>query len=466
MKKVIFLLFLVSSLFAVQLMTIREVIENDKPIFDACALQKNCDLPLKSFKKYGVVVTVDELGMFDTKTFNWLAECYDNPSSPSCNNLAMDEDSLRIIKESLVESIKKREAVNVEETQDYLFTKNLNFKGVEMGGLLFIIFILAVLAWLSTIFVVVSQKRAVVIEVFGKFWGIKEAGLRLKFPAPIAKVAGTLNLQIRELASDITVQSKDKAFLTIPVKVQYKVIPENAKEAFYELSEPEEQIKSYIFNTIRSKAFDQTMDSLFSDKTTLEDDAKNALTNTFKDYGYEIVNVLIDNPQPSEEIVFAFNRVIASAREKDAAENEAEALKIKLVGEAKAEKASLILKGEAFKEYRALIAEGNVEALGLMKGTHIIKDNVTQGEKTLEDGSIISSDVVTREIVENTNFKESGLTDKDILDFFAGVDQREAIRDAARGDGNTVVVSMAPTGGNSNEADMSKLIALIESLKK
>ena len=64
------------------------------------------------------------------------------------------------------------------------------------------------------------------------------------------------------------------------------------------------------------------------------------------EYGYDIVNVLVDEPQPSPEVQAAFNRVIAAQREREAAENEAEAQRIRLVGVAEAEKTSKRLQGE------------------------------------------------------------------------------------------------------------------------
>ena len=285
---------------------------------------------------------------------------------------------------------------------------------------------LVALVWAATFFVIVNQKHAVVIEFLGKFYSVKHAGLGLKPPFPLAWVAGEVNLQIRELSSKVTVKSSDKAFLTVPVKVQYQASEDRVKEAFYELDEPQKQMESYIFNMVRSKASSFTMEELFASKDSFENDVKIELNERFEPFGYKIINALVDDPQPSEEVVFAYNRVLAAEREKDAARNEAEALKIKLVGEADAEKESLILKGEAFKAFRMKIAEGNVEAMRLMRD------------------------------------ENSTLTEKDVLDFFAGVDQREAIRDAARGEGNTVVVPVS----NAPDVDYAKISAMVAALKQ
>lgn len=235
-------------------------------------------------------------------------------------------------------------------------------------GFMWFTFIVCLVVWLSTSIFVVKQKTAAIVEVFGKFSSVKSAGLNFKLPWPIARVASTVNLQIGQLSPNVTVKSKDNAFLVIPVKLQYKVMEDKIKEANYELDNPEEQIESYVLNMIRSKSSEYTMDELFSVKDSFDTEVKESLNEKFSSYGYKVVDLLIDDPQPSKELIVAFNNVLAAQRKKEAAQNEAEALKIQMVGEATAEKESLVLKAESFIAYRSKIAEGNKEAMGVMLG--------------------------------------------------------------------------------------------------
>ncbi|HBP00773.1 MAG: SPFH domain/Band 7 family protein [Candidatus Moranbacteria bacterium GW2011_GWE1_49_15] len=281
---------------------------------------------------------------------------------------------------------------------------------------------LAILAWLSTSIVIVRQKTAKVIEVFGKFSSVKNAGLNLKLPFPIASVADEVSLQIRELKEDIVVKAADNAFLKVPVKVQFRVIQDKVEQAYYELADPESQIKSYIVNTVRSKANTMDMDQIFKSKNEFEGEVETSLKKTFEGYGYEIVNVLVDDPQPSDELRKAFDKVLAAQREKDAAQNLADAKRIKMVGEANAEAESLTIKGKAFKTFRADIADGNSEAI-----KSFLKD------------------------IE-------GLEARDVLNFFAGVDTRDAIRDASANPGTLIVVPANYAG------DDGRSIALVKAL--
>ena len=129
------------------------------------------------------------------------------------------------------------------------------------------------------------------------------------------------------------------------------------------------------------------------------------LSQRFDKYGYEIINVLVDDPQPSNELKKAFDEVIASKREKEAAKNKADAVRITMIGQAEAEGESLKIKARAFKEFRKEIAEGNSEAI-----------------RAFLDGI------------------DSSISAKDVLEFFEGVDLRDAIRDSSRNPGSTVII--------------------------
>ena len=306
--------------------------------------------------------------------------------------------------------------------------------GIKVAIGVFLLFVIS-----SSIFIV-RQKTASVVEVLGKFSSVKKAGLNFKYPYPFASVVAKMNLQIRELRSTIGSRTKDESFLQLPIATQFRIIdnPERIKDAYYELDDAEEQMTSYINNIARGRINTLTVQELYSSKGDLEDTIKEELSDAFKKFGYEIVNVLVDDPILSNELIDASNRVLAAEKEKDAAKNEAEALKVKLVGEAEAEKESLRLKAEAFTHYRKETSEGNKEAMDLMMGKVVFQDD---------------------KIVINEDYNAPAFDEKDILDFFISIDTNEAIRSAAKS-GATVVVS---TPQNNNSSDT---IAMVEALKK
>lgn len=265
---------------------------------------------------------------------------------------------------------------------------------------------------MNSMIVITRQQTANVVETFGQYSNIKSAGLTFKAPWPFQAVAGWMNLRIQELGQEISVKSADNAFLLVPVKIQYKVMASKVKEAFYELDNPERQILSYVFNVVRSKANDMDMDEIFQSKDAFEKAVAESLKEQFAKYGYEIVNVLVDDPQPSEVLKAAFDAVLEAKRDQEASELEKIAIRNRTVGKAEAEADSLVLKAKAYVEMRELMAKGNSEAIKLF--------------------------------VEGLD-----ITHAQALHYFEGLDTRDAVRDASRGAGNVVIVPVEGMGGQA-----------------
>lgn len=222
----------------------------------------------------------------------------------------------------------------------------------------------------ATMIVITPGKRAKVIERLGRpLPAARMPGLSFKLPWPLDRVVASVNLQLQEIGADVSVKTSDNAFMTLPVKVQYRASSDTsgAVRAHYELENPEQQITSYVLNNARQTASSMTMIDLYQNRDSIEAQVQTALQEQFTQYGYAIVNVLIDEPQPSIEVREAFNRVIASEREREAAKNIAEARKIELVGVAGAEKESKRLQGEGIAEMREAIAKGMDEAMKTLK---------------------------------------------------------------------------------------------------
>jgi regulator of protease activity HflC (stomatin/prohibitin superfamily) len=208
---------------------------------------------------------------------------------------------------------------------------------------------------------VVRGKQAAILETLGKpHRTAKLAGLHWKMPWPITIIRSHIKLQLFELAHNISVKTRDNAFVTLPVKVQYRASsePEGAVKAYYELYDPKEQIASYVLKDVRQTAAGMDMEALYDSRDELEHKVIEMLRDRFDNLGYIVENVLIDQPQPSEEVRNSFNRVIASVRLREAAQNEAEAEKSRILGRARAEAESKRLQGEGMAQMREAVAKG------------------------------------------------------------------------------------------------------------
>ncbi len=197
---------------------------------------------------------------------------------------------------------------------------------------LFILFLM-----LGGVFTVTEQTIAI-IEVFGKFYATKTAGIRLKFPFPIATIAGRINLRLQELTAQVEVKTIDNVFVVIPVSLQFRIIPDRARDAFYALDNPEHQIQSFVLNVIRTAASGMTLEHLYTEKSKIAEEVSTELKDRLASFGYTVEAVLVDQPAPPQEVQDAFNRVIAAERAKEAASLDGASTRIRIIAEADAEK--------------------------------------------------------------------------------------------------------------------------------
>lgn len=226
------------------------------------------------------------------------------------------------------------------------------------------------LVWCFSGVLIVRGKTAAIVEFLGKplQWA-KMPGLHLILPWPLMTVAGRVDLRLRELRASVSVKTKDNAFVELPVATQFRAKNSgtDAVRAFYELADPEQQIKSYILNIVRQAASNMDLSDLYTNRDNIASSVENALSERFNSYGYLIEAVLVDEPQPSREVQASFNRVIAAARELEAAKLEANAERTRLIGVAEAEAESKRLQGQGIAQQRTEIAKGLKEAVDTFK---------------------------------------------------------------------------------------------------
>lgn len=223
---------------------------------------------------------------------------------------------------------------------------------VYIAPFLFIAFIIVA----SSIFTV-KQQTASIIERFGKFNSVRMPGLQFKIPL-IDKHAGRVSMKINQLDVNVETKTKDDVFVKMKVSVQYVILKEHIFEAFYKLENPDAQITSYVFDTVRAEVPKMKLDDVFLRKDDIAIAIKRELEDAMNDYGYGIIKALVTDIDPDAAVKEAMNRINASEREKIAAEYEGEAERIRIVAKAKAEAESKRLQGQGTADQRREIAKG------------------------------------------------------------------------------------------------------------
>lgn len=175
------------------------------------------------------------------------------------------------------------------------------------------------------------------------------------------------------LQSEIVVETKtqDNVFVTMNVATQYRVNENNVTDAYYKLMHPEAQIKSYIEDALRSSVPKLTLDELFEKKDEIALEVQKQVAEEMSTYGYVIVKTLITKVEPDAEVKQSMNEINAAQRKRVAAQELAEADKIKIVTAAEAEAEKDRLHGVGIAQQRKAIVDGLADSIRELKESNV-----------------------------------------------------------------------------------------------
>jgi regulator of protease activity HflC (stomatin/prohibitin superfamily) len=209
---------------------------------------------------------------------------------------------------------------------------------------------------------IIPERQSWVIQRLGKFSRISQPGLKFKIPF-IEIIASKENLRIQQLDVDVETKTLDNVFVILKISVQYRIVDSKVYEAFYELDDPHGQIASYIFDEVRAEVPKLGLDDVFAKKDSIALAVRDNITSQMDKYGYKIVKTLITDINPDELVKASMNKINAATRDKEAAFQEAEGEKIRIVKRAEAEADSKRLSGEGIAQQRLEIVRGFKESV-------------------------------------------------------------------------------------------------------
>lgn len=228
--------------------------------------------------------------------------------------------------------------------------------------------VLSIIGFLMVLFAVLSlytvkQQTFAVVERFGKFNRVTAPGLHFKIPV-VETVAGRVSIRVNELNVKIRTKTNDNVFVDLLIAVQFFVDgQEKVWDAFYKLTNPSQQMESWIFDTVRAKVPTMILDDVFEKKEEIATDVEESLTERLQQYGYSLVRALVNDIQPDTGVADAMNEINRQQRLRVAAEYEGEAKKIIVVKEAEADAESKRLSGKGIADQRTAIVEGLRESV-------------------------------------------------------------------------------------------------------
>eukprot|EP00588_Corethron_pennatum_P013807 CAMPEP_0194274650 /NCGR_PEP_ID=MMETSP0169-20130528/7678_1 /TAXON_ID=218684 /ORGANISM="Corethron pennatum, Strain L29A3" /LENGTH=342 /DNA_ID=CAMNT_0039017901 /DNA_START=125 /DNA_END=1153 /DNA_ORIENTATION=+ len=203
----------------------------------------------------------------------------------------------------------------------------------------------------------IRTQQVGVVENFGQYSSMLSPGMNV-ICYPLQTVTARLSLRIQQLDIICETKTKDNVFVTIGVAVQYRILSERAYDAHYRLTDPHQQIRSYVYDVVRSTVPKMDLDHAFANKNKIAESVRQQLTVDMTEYGYEIKASLVTDFSPDKKVKQSMNQINASKRLKEAAAEKAEACKIKQVKAAEAEAEARYLSGIGVARQRKAIIQG------------------------------------------------------------------------------------------------------------
>jgi regulator of protease activity HflC (stomatin/prohibitin superfamily) len=224
------------------------------------------------------------------------------------------------------------------------------------------VLLVIILSMFASSFFVVHQQTKEIIERLGRFHRLANPGLNFKWPI-IDKRVWKVDLRVQQLVVTVETKTKDNVFVKVPVAVQYRAIPDRASDTYYQLSDDQKQLTSYVLDVVRARVPTLALDEVFEKKDDIAAAVKEHLDETMKNFGWEVLGALVTDVDPAENVKAAMNEIQAQSRLQVAAQAKGEANKILTVKNAEAEAESKRLQGEGIANQRKAIVEGLRESV-------------------------------------------------------------------------------------------------------
>ena len=207
----------------------------------------------------------------------------------------------------------------------------------------------------------VPQNQSYVIERFGKFKGVQEAGLNFLIPF-IDSVAADRSL--KEQAVDVPSQSaitKDNISLTVDGVLYFRVL--DPYKATYGVDDYVFAVTQLAQTTMRSELGKMELDKTFEERDLLNTNIVAAINQASSAWGVQVLRYEIKDIVPPQSVMQAMEAQMKAERVKRAQILESEGDRQSAINRAEGEKASVVLAAEAEKDEQVLRAEGEAKAL-------------------------------------------------------------------------------------------------------
>ena len=249
-----------------------------------------------------------------------------------------------------------------------------DMKGAGIG--VGVIAAVAVAIWLASGIFIVREGEQAVVTTFGKFDGVRNAGLDWRMPWPIPRQAPVRVTQIRsvDVGRDSVIKStglRESAMLTqdeniveIKFAVQYRL--NDARAYLFESKSPDDAVVQAAESAVREVVGKMSMDNAMADErdqiAPRVRDLMQLILDRYK-VGIEVValNMQQGGVRPPEQVQAAFDDVLKAGQERERVKNEAQAYANDVVPRAAGTAARLKQEADGYKARIVAQAQGDTQ---------------------------------------------------------------------------------------------------------
>jgi len=266
----------------------------------------------------------------------------------------------------------------------------------------------ALVVWLASGIFIVREGEQAVVTTFGKFDGVRNAGLNWRMPWPIQRQETVRVTQIRsvDVGRDSVIKStglRESAMLTqdeniveIKFAVQYRL--NDARAYLFESKSPDDAVVQAAESAVREVVGKMTMDNAMADeRDQIAPRVRDLMQKILDRYqvGIEVVavNMQQGGVRPPEQVQAAFDDVLKAGQERERVKNEAQAYANDVVPRAAGTAARLTQEAEGYKARIVAQAEGDAQRFNSVLAEYQKAPQVTRDRMYLDTMQSIYSGV-------------------------------------------------------------------------
>lgn len=198
----------------------------------------------------------------------------------------------------------------------------------------------------------VQQEHQGLVTRFGRHVRTNETA-GLKFKIPFIESVEKISMQEYQVGEDLETKTTDDLFVSLPIAIQFQV--SDPATFFFKKGDAVKLMKKVVSAATREYTSKKSFQELYDERQEIKQGVLEKVDDQVMGFGLQINDIVIDEPSASTAVKSTFDRVRASALEKEAARNDAEAEYIKKVRSAEADRDRDLLRGEGAAGYREKI---------------------------------------------------------------------------------------------------------------